>query len=868
MKIRAITLHNVRRFQRQTARLSGIADGITTITEPNESGKSTFFDALHALFFLSHTSSTAEVRSLQPYSKGAVEITAEIETEQGVFQIAKSFLASKSAVITNLGNNQIVAQAGEAEAWIARAIGTDMAGPAGLLWVRQGISGFGPDGSGASEKRERERLREERQTLMSSVAGQIDSVTGGRRMDAIMRMVEADLDALATKALGPKTSGEWGRAVKLVQELSVAQDALQEQVTALEQALRERSTIRMRLEDPKAKEAEESRAKALDKVKTDLDGARQHARLVEDAGRSLKLAELTLKSIDDRIAAKAALAQRRDKLRQDIERARQTLGLAGDAGREAEASFTSAQAAHQAALAALTAARAAEQAVQKRKDRDAAAKRHKEVTDLLARVAEFETKLTQAREALRGLTVTRKALDALEALDRRRSTAIERRDAGATTLRMIYEGTARVSGHMGALPPDEAVAIYAPTEVSLPGIGRMQITPPRSVGEASETPETLEEQLSQGLAALDLGSLAAARIALAAREGAARDEEAARGALAALVPDGTDELRRELAALNLVPDEASQEPMQVTLTVPEAETLEVRAREALEVARRAQSRAAEKHLEVRTTLRLTQEALGGLHDDTEEAEDLTAPKAGAGAQVETAKAAFEALSAAAPDLGTLEAEEQRLISARDNAKAERERSRDRLNELNGRINERAEDGVETHLEEVRGALEKAQDRADRYASEVKALAELRQQLEQARSAARDAYFGPVIQELRPLIAMLHEGAELEMDPETMLPHKIRRNGVEDDFDMLSGGAAEQIAILTRLAFARLYAKQGRQVPVILDDALVYSDDDRIVQMFTALTKIAKDQQIIVFSCRNRAFEDLGGHRPRIEILPL
>ena len=865
MKIRAITLRNVRRFAGQTARLSGIADGITTITEPNESGKSTFFDALHALFFLSHTSSTAEVRSLQPYSKGAVEISAEIETDQGLFQIAKTFLSSKSAVVTNLGNNQIVAQAGEAEAWIARTIGTDMAGPAGLLWVRQGVNGFGPDGSGPSEKKERERLREERQSLMSSVAGQIDSVTGGRRMDMIMRAVEADLDALATKALGPKTSGEWGKAVKLVQELSEAQDALQEQVTSLEQALRERSTIRTRLEDPKAQEADENRVKTLEKVIADLAAARQHARLVEDAGRSLKLAELTLKSIDDRIVAKVALAKRQDKLRRDIGAAKTTLDLAGEAARETDASFANAQTAHQAALASLATARNAEQALQKRKDRDAAVKRHKEITDLLARVAEFEAKLAQAQEALRGLTVTRKALDALDALDRRRSMAIERRDAGATTLRLIYEGEGRAFGPFGALPPDESVAIHEATEVSLPGIGRMQITPPRSAEVSSETPEQLEQQLRQGLDALGVASLATARAALAAREAAMREEEAARGALEALVPDGTDELRRDLAALDITPQEASQDTMQSALTVSEAEALEVRAREALDMARRAQSRAGEKHLEARTTLRLTQDALAGLHSETPETEDLTAARAEAAAQVETTKTAYEALRAAAPDLDTLEAEQQRLISARDNAKAERERQRDRLNELNGRINERAEDGVETHLEEVRGARGKAQDRADRYAFEVKALAELRLQLEQARSAARDAYFGPVLQELRPLIAMLHEGAELEMDPDTMLPQKIRRNGIEDEFDMLSGGAAEQIAILTRLAFARLYAKQGRQVPVILDDALVFSDDDRIVRMFTALTKISKDQQIIVFSCRNRAFEELGGHRPRIEI---
>jgi uncharacterized protein YhaN len=46
--------------------------------------------------------------------------------------------------------------------------------------------------------------------------------------------------------------------------------------------------------------------------------------------------------------------------------------------------------------------------------------------------------------------------------------------------------------------------------------------------------------------------------------------------------------------------------------------------------------------------------------------------------------------------------------------------------------------------------------------------------------------------------------------------------------------------------------------VILDDALVYTDDDRIEKLFDALHAQAQDQQIIVLSCRQRAFRDLGG----------
>ena len=52
-------------------------------------------------------------------------------------------------------------------------------------------------------------------------------------------------------------------------------------------------------------------------------------------------------------------------------------------------------------------------------------------------------------------------------------------------------------------------------------------------------------------------------------------------------------------------------------------------------------------------------------------------------------------------------------------------------------------------------------------------------------------------------------------------------------------------------------------PVILDDALVFSDDDRIERMFDALHRQAGDLQIIVLSCRQRAFSSLGGTALRL-----
>ncbi|CAN0515969.1 unnamed protein product [Laminaria digitata] len=154
------------------------------------------------------------------------------------------------------------------------------------------------------------------------------------------------------------------------------------------------------------------------------------------------------------------------------------------------------------------------------------------------------------------------------------------------------------------------------------------------------------------------------------------------------------------------------------------------------------------------------------------------------------------------------------------------------------------------------------------AREVAVLQRLAAALEAARSAAKDRYFTPVANALRPLLHLLWPEAQLEWDGTDLLPRQLIRNGREETVDVLSGGTQEQLALLVRLAFARLLAQDGRAAPVILDDALVYTDDDRIERMFDALHRQAADVQIIVLTCRQRAFRDLGGQQLSIRPLSL
>ena len=64
----------------------------------------------------------------------------------------------------------------------------------------------------------------------------------------------------------------------------------------------------------------------------------------------------------------------------------------------------------------------------------------------------------------------------------------------------------------------------------------------------------------------------------------------------------------------------------------------------------------------------------------------------------------------------------------------------------------------------------------------------------------------------------------------------------------------------RLAFARLLADTGAPAPLILDDAVTHTDDDRLQRLFATLQHAAQSHQVLVLTCRKSAFEELGGHR--------
>ena len=120
--------------------------------------------------------------------------------------------------------------------------------------------------------------------------------------------------------------------------------------------------------------------------------------------------------------------------------------------------------------------------------------------------------------------------------------------------------------------------------------------------------------------------------------------------------------------------------------------------------------------------------------------------------------------------------------------------------------------------------------------------------------------------MTPYLQGLLPGVRVHCDEDFRITAVTRDGGMQEDFARLSDGTQEQLAILSRLAFADMLIDRGRPAMVILDDALAFADRDRMERMFDLLAQAASRMQILVLTCRGDVFTRLGGHRVELNTM--
>lgn len=849
-------------------------EGVTIIEGPNEVGKSSMAEALDLIFERKDRSRANEVDDVVPVDRDVgPEIEVEMTTGPYRFTYRKRFRKDAATELTiheptpeNLTGDEAHDRALEI---LEETLDTD-------LWralrVQQGTEVSQAD-----------------LTDQTALSKALDQAAGGARIgDEEMALFDAVEDVYSEFWT---STGNRRKAYREEIDAVEGDGGLEEQVAELERRYREleddveRSrTLEEELEETKAQlpELEERQAEWADKLAEidRLDQALAKAKAEEETARE------RLKS------AKQALGQRQA-LIETVEQAQEARETAQDALDEERPALERVEAAHETARDALEEAREAHKeakATERLRRRDLEHLRQRQELGRLAvareRAEEARAAAKDARETLAALQVDDALIDALTQVEMEIGTLTDRLEEQGPTVRLTAETelTVEVDGQARDLADDETLeaAVAERLTLDLPEVAHLEIDAGRSTEEIRQALEEASSQRDRLLEDAGVDDLAGAREANHQRRQADQALDRASEQLEqALDGRSLEDLEDAVASLEAqveaYPDQRPDEPALPTRP-EEAQPLHREAEQALEAAEQGLEDARLEHEQA-------QEALEGQRDTVRElsfkAEAAEQDLAEARQQLEAAREEVaddeleDALDARQAELAEAEgvrkeaeaalqdANPEAVRAQADNATQVLERTRREVRQLEkeleglrGSLRAREQEGLHEKLEHKRAELAHARRDLEALRRRAQAAKLLYEAMEEERSEARQAYVGPLREEIERLGRIVYgDGFQVTMDEDLTLQARTFR-GRTVPYDSLSVGAKEQLSILGRLACATIVAEDGG-VPLLLDDALGYSDPSRLEAMGAVLATAGKDCQVIVMTCMPDRYRHVG-----------
>ncbi len=680
------------------------------------------------------------------------------------------------------------------------------------------------------------------------------------------------------------------KTTERVAQLETTRDELKDNVEALEKATQRlqalEAAMRADVADKMIAEAREKKAAAQLFEKEEL--LAENARKLTEA----RVAELRRKA-SDRLARKSAFEQalkRQQAATQGEARAaellaRAEIALAGMQTRVDEASM---------------AADAAGQAVRHTRSASDLAASYSALERLQERLVAAEAardKASIATVEVSRYQVTESAVQATEELSRSLESARASLDAQATqvvfNLLSETESEVRIDG----APAGGTVSVVRDAVIEIAGIGTIQIRP--AIKDRTSVLAQLaerERQMRTALVSMEVENMKQAREHLAARLRAERERERHEGEVRSNTPAdaasglaaGVDALRNQITLVrrrSQVELEALGLDVMPTVetareTARLADLAEHDTREALTVAKAPLPILGKQ---AREALVIHSEAAGEVTTATKQAEllgDELAREIAADPQnrlaeeqaevlntLEAQQAKLEAMQAARPTdtVALMDARIARYESKTAEDRDERGRLLSKIAVLQSSVERDGGLGLDEELDSTSRQVEDFTSECGRLEREIKILQLLERELSDAERAAKERYMAPLVQRITPYLQTLFPGAAIHLNEDFQVTGVIRELQRREEFGGLSWGTQEQIAVLTRVAFADMLLDAGKPAMLILDDALAYADPERLERMFDLLTHASSRLQILVLTCRGELFTRLGGRR--VELLP-
>lgn len=864
MKLRAIRLSEFRRYA-QPVEITDLTPGLNLFTGPNEAGKSTVAAAVRAAFLERYK--TTKVAGFAPYGMNGARPTVELdfEVDGRDYVLRKSFLSKARCELTMAGAAKLEGEQAEDE--LARLLGFEFpgkgqsrpehAGIPGLLWIQQG-------GSGSLEpmKYAGAHLRD----ALSRVSGELASADGDRLLQRVAAERAELLDARG------KPRGVHREAEERVAQAQTESERCLAAHEAFEKALDTLGALQ------RAQASDEREQPWLEfERKANESRARQHAISQEKAG--LELLQRERRQIDSTTALLLEQLRRDQSDEDEVVKLTRELSEADQLKEAGEQALAGARQRQAAAKAVCAAARTAfESARLAAERRDVAAMMERQT----AEVSRLEAACGQARAlteegsrlrtVLERLQMAESDLDELRKLTRQRDELAVRRAAVATRLRYtLPAGGIELDGEV--LSGEGERLLTGVARLALADGGSLTIVPGGAdLALLAERDDALQVRQGQLWQRLGVASLEAAEARWVQRQVAQREAETAARELAIHAPQGTAALEQSLVeagglkarlqqrldelgdADGIVP-ERDQTALQVELKAAEAALAQADESVASRQQQLHATIAEVRQLSARLSAlrqRLDDGAERARRDErNRRLTESRSERADLDRRIAQAEARIEAYLPALVDQDI----ERFERSARIAHDAYHARQRDMLL-LQGRLDEAGAQGTGENLAQATAALEYWTHRRDALRQRAQALDLLHGLLLEQRDVATQRLQAPLAQRLTHYLRLLFPEASMRLD-ETLAPGSLVREGLEDDIASLSFGTQEQLGILVRFAYADLLQAAGRPTLLILDDALVHTDEQRREWMKRALFDAAARHQILMFTCHANAWKDLG-----------
>lgn len=868
LRLRRIALDGFRKFRTPTA-IEGLTDGLNIIIEDNETGKSTLLEALRAAFFVRHNTKNQLAQSYAPHGDSVgPKVEVSFEADGAHWSVSKRFLRGATVEVTG---PQGRATGEDAEARLNTLLGSvkdnsrggDVSsyGALGLLWVAQ-TEALAVSAPGHIV----------RETVTSTLEAEVGSIMGGSAYNKVRARVDDQYGAYWTPT-GQKR-GRQTEARERLEAADVAAREASERLAALEQTFADLESARAKLKVVEREIADETDAETRQALVGSLELARAAVQILATRRAEQEAANANVNRLEDLQRRHQAATVARDKAQQALDHAqerRKSVAVRLAEGRQrvtgARSSLEEARKARQAAKVALS---AGEQLLIDRRRASATTAARARHAELLGLEGE-----RRDAKALADAAIPAKSIEMLEALERAVAEARALVNAGAT--RVAFKGPD------GALLVDgEPItagerALTRATTFSF-GDAHLIVTPPSTAESAEEALVAAKHKLTAALEASAVDDIAAARSRNETARVAAAEIRALDARIkAATTGDPVIDLLAGPEALKLYVSGLGKGEALPLGEVPDlsslTEALE-RAEDTLAKAEGVQESAVDalRRIEVEDAPLATAEAgassdranaLGQLETIERRQEFPTLEADLALARERAAECAVKLdgaeRSATAHDPAAI-TKKIDLIDARIKTAGEtRNRLLTDIARLENTIEIEGGAGLADRAAAAQEEAEAAREASERVTVEANTLKLLRDTLDEARTETSARFVGPVARRAKRHIERLLPGCELCFSEDLALV-SVTRSGLAEDCEHLSRGTQEQLAVLTRIAFADMLLELGKPVSLILDDPLVYSDDSRLDAMIEILTDAATRMQVILLTCRDRTFRHVPGNR--------